>query len=355
MQRCARVCVGGDGHDSAGDVLPPAHVVTPSTQGRERGLTRLRRGFWMDIVTGPHMALGLDCHRPNKFATQLFDIHAKGTGAEQHRHVRGGGGTVLGWGRLGAPPRPPPMPRPPPAHRPPTSRPPPMPRRSPQNAVEVGVYNLLSFMFEMETGRAYRMTRAHDVYSGLGEHEGQERKAPATGTTEGAGEGAAEETKGEGADVAKPDAAAGAAAAEGAVERAKAARRREIDARKRARHITATFSDLKASGPLGWDGMGWVARTGPDRAGPTSRSRPPAVCADRVDGGHDGQGALWSPLSPRVPRVRGGAPPGGRARGWPVRAGRPGDAGNGQVRATAGCPAPPHPCPPIAAPGTWSR
>ena len=36
------------------------------------------------------------------------------------------------------------------------------------HAVEVAVYNVLSFLWEMETGLKYAMTKDHDIYSGLG-------------------------------------------------------------------------------------------------------------------------------------------------------------------------------------------
>ncbi len=36
------------------------------------------------------------------------------------------------------------------------------------HAVEVALYNLFSVLWESETGQAYRMTKAHDIYSGLG-------------------------------------------------------------------------------------------------------------------------------------------------------------------------------------------
>lgn len=37
-----------------------------------------------------------------------------------------------------------------------------------QNSMEIAVYNILSWMFEIETGHTYAMQRAHDLYSGLG-------------------------------------------------------------------------------------------------------------------------------------------------------------------------------------------
>jgi outer membrane biosynthesis protein TonB len=34
--------------------------------------------------------------------------------------------------------------------------------------VEVALYNLYSYLWELETGKSYQMTKAHDIYSGLG-------------------------------------------------------------------------------------------------------------------------------------------------------------------------------------------
>ncbi len=90
------------------------------------------RGFWLDVVVSPYVPIGIDCYRVNKFAEDLFHIQDKGTGTEQHRH----------------------------------------------HAVEIAVYNMLSFMYEMETGKKYTMRVAHDIYSGLGddEEDGKEGK-----------------------------------------------------------------------------------------------------------------------------------------------------------------------------------
>ncbi|GLD96051.1 hypothetical protein PINS_up004729 [Pythium insidiosum] len=85
----------------------------------------LCRGLWTDIVVGPYVSFGVDCDRTNKFAEQLFEIHNKGTGVEQNRH----------------------------------------------NTTEVAVYNVLSSLYEIETGVKYEMRKAHDVYSGIGESE----------------------------------------------------------------------------------------------------------------------------------------------------------------------------------------
>lgn len=39
------------------------------------------------------------------------------------------------------------------------------------NTVEVSVYNMVSMLYEIETGEVYRMSREHDIFSGLGESE----------------------------------------------------------------------------------------------------------------------------------------------------------------------------------------
>lgn len=90
--------------------------------GKDKGLKKEVKGFWADIVSSPYFSFGIDCEVPNKFAEGLFEIYNKGTGTEQHRH----------------------------------------------NTAEVAVYSLISMLFELETGRQYKMTREHDIYSGLG-------------------------------------------------------------------------------------------------------------------------------------------------------------------------------------------
>ena len=36
------------------------------------------------------------------------------------------------------------------------------------HAVEVALYNLFSYLWEIETGKVYQMMKANDIYSGLG-------------------------------------------------------------------------------------------------------------------------------------------------------------------------------------------
>lgn len=40
-----------------------------------------------------------------------------------------------------------------------------------QNSTEVAVFNVLSYLYELEKGEPYVMKKAHDVYSGIGESE----------------------------------------------------------------------------------------------------------------------------------------------------------------------------------------
>ena len=94
-------------------------------EGKERGLSHLRRGFWCDIVTSPFIGFGLDSEMPNKNAEGLFEIYNKDSGSEQHRH----------------------------------------------HAVEVAVHNILSYLYEIESGCIYKMKKKHEVYSGLGGNE----------------------------------------------------------------------------------------------------------------------------------------------------------------------------------------
>jgi len=91
-------------------------------KGKEKGMKKEVRGFWADVVASPYFTFGVDCETPNKAAEGLFEIQNKNTGTEQHRH----------------------------------------------HAVEVALYNLISILWEVETGGRYVMTKEHDVYSGLG-------------------------------------------------------------------------------------------------------------------------------------------------------------------------------------------
>jgi len=56
-------------------------------QGREKGLTKLRLGFWLDIVNSPYFALGTSCRENGKLDSELFRVDARGRGTEQWRHV----------------------------------------------------------------------------------------------------------------------------------------------------------------------------------------------------------------------------------------------------------------------------
>ncbi|ETP28536.1 hypothetical protein F442_22160 [Phytophthora nicotianae P10297] len=86
----------------------------------------LCRGLWTDIIVSPYISFGVHCEKPNRFVEQLFEIHNKGTGVEQNRH----------------------------------------------NTVEVAVYNVLSYLYEIETGKRYQMGKEHDIFSGIGDAEG---------------------------------------------------------------------------------------------------------------------------------------------------------------------------------------
>ncbi|CEG46319.1 Dynein assembly factor 3, C-terminal domain [Plasmopara halstedii] len=82
----------------------------------------LCRGLWTDIIMSPYISFGVYCEKPNRFVEQLFEVHNKGTGVEQNRH----------------------------------------------NTVEVAVYNILSYLYEIETGKMYQMEKEHDIFSGIG-------------------------------------------------------------------------------------------------------------------------------------------------------------------------------------------
>lgn len=94
--------------------------------GKEKGELKEVLGYWGDIVCSPYLAFGTDCDTPNSFAEGLFEIINRDTGTEQHRH----------------------------------------------HTVEIALYNLISYLWELETGKVYRMTKANDLYSGLGVEAG---------------------------------------------------------------------------------------------------------------------------------------------------------------------------------------
>ena len=125
--------------------------------GKDKGLKKEVKGFWGDITTGPHVNFGIDADTRitfmrhsrglsdsstnakaletivfadagtkgaelHKLSEGLFEIYNKNTGTEQHRH----------------------------------------------HTVEIAMYNLFSYLWELETGKAYVITKANDIYSGLG-------------------------------------------------------------------------------------------------------------------------------------------------------------------------------------------
>jgi len=94
----------------------------PTPNGK-RGLSKMMKGFWLDIVVSPFVGFGLHSETPNKHVEGLFHILDKGSGTERWRH----------------------------------------------NTAEVAVYNVLAWLHEIETGEQYRMTQDHAIYSGLGD------------------------------------------------------------------------------------------------------------------------------------------------------------------------------------------
>lgn len=91
--------------------------------GKDKGHKKDVRGFWLDVVNGPYVPFGVRCdNSADPHAAALFEVQSKGSAVEQHKH----------------------------------------------HAVEVAVYNLLGYLWEVETGEPYAMAKAGDVYSGLG-------------------------------------------------------------------------------------------------------------------------------------------------------------------------------------------
>lgn len=100
--------------------------------GKERGMSKMVRGYWGDIVVSPYHSLGTHATDIQEGVAgaaaarrlcQLFDVNARHMGSEQFRHT----------------------------------------------CEEISVYNVLAWLHEVETGDPYAMRRDHDVYSGIDE------------------------------------------------------------------------------------------------------------------------------------------------------------------------------------------
>ena len=89
--------------------------------GKDRGRKKEVRGYWGDMAVGPFAGLGVACDA-GPHVDALLEIADKGHATEQRKH----------------------------------------------NATEVAVYNVLSYLFAIETGAPYAMTRPGDIFSGLG-------------------------------------------------------------------------------------------------------------------------------------------------------------------------------------------
>ena len=79
------------------------------------------RGYWGDMAVGPFAGLGVACDA-GPHVDALLEVADRGHATEQRKH----------------------------------------------NATEVAVYNVLSYLFAIETGAPYAMTRPGDIFSGLG-------------------------------------------------------------------------------------------------------------------------------------------------------------------------------------------
>lgn len=131
----------------------PNRSMASYCEGRSSaGVSKMMRGFWLDLTVSPFIALGIHSDTPNTFASNLYTIQSKNSGTEQWRH----------------------------------------------NGVEIAVYNCLAWMHEIETGTPYMMRQDHKVYSGLGDKiakEEESRPEPETLIEALAGDGEEEEGK----------------------------------------------------------------------------------------------------------------------------------------------------------------
>jgi len=201
----------GDGRYDA-----PNRSLASYVEGREGGRSTMRRGFWGDTVMSPYHAVATATYVPTdaeaaaaaaataaaggggggaggggggNYAYQLYDISARRAGSETWRH----------------------------------------------HAVEIAMHNLLSWLFEIETGTQYVMRREHDLFSGLEDARVKAVGATAASASAPAAAGSSEE------EVAAARAAAGAAAA------------------GRARAIAAAFAGVRIV-PLMGDAAEWLAK-----------------------------------------------------------------------------------------------
>jgi len=192
----------------------PNRSMASYCEGRSSaGVSKMAKGYWVDMVVSPFVSVGLECETPNEHAKELFKIQSKGTGTEQWRH----------------------------------------------NAVEIAVYNCLSWMQEIETGLQYRMIQPHKVYSGVGDDSAKKenaQKAPPSLVEELAGDAekltvdSDEQTDGQSifnteAKTVAPGSPSAKAKAKEREEEEKRAREEHADALRRAQTIVASLEGVK--------------------------------------------------------------------------------------------------------------
>lgn len=77
----------GDAKYDAPNRSSASYAVGMMKAGRDRGMRKEVKGYWLDILVGPYIALGVECYRNGDSGIEaLFRILNKGTGTEQHRH-----------------------------------------------------------------------------------------------------------------------------------------------------------------------------------------------------------------------------------------------------------------------------
>lgn len=93
-------------------------------RGKDSGMKKEIQGYWGDIACSPYYSFSIQAENStnNVNIEGLFEILNKNTGTEQHRH----------------------------------------------HAVEVALFNMFAYLWEIETNSPYIMSKAHDIYSGLG-------------------------------------------------------------------------------------------------------------------------------------------------------------------------------------------
>ena len=105
----------GDATYNAPNRSMSSYAKGKAKNGRDCGMYKDFQGFWLDVLVGPYISFGVETDSKFEYAKQLFDVVNKGSGAEQQRH----------------------------------------------HTVEIAMYNMLRFMWEVEVRKIYNVSNIH--------------------------------------------------------------------------------------------------------------------------------------------------------------------------------------------------